>query len=276
MNPTLKWTPLAYELLDRHYSIGGYRAVQEGFVADGMPPSTFSSIKVKACLCGVKPPATRPYRPSQFDIDVIGRAHLEVLAEIRDRRHRRRFNVATLVARPGRLLDWPLLQGHGGELRGRSRETRGADGGDVMNMISRLLRCFRPLAGDDRVVIDQTAYFDRLHDERRRQQRIAAEADKHEWGVAKLARNWASATIKQRRRPALPGKLPRTVCEWLPGLQVQELMKLSTAGIVDVQHHVFGGEKIAGVRPVQPLAGCALVFPKPVLDPHAQRVVQRF
>ncbi|GLH79760.1 hypothetical protein SSBR45G_46690 [Bradyrhizobium sp. SSBR45G] len=141
-----------------------------------------------------------------------------------------------------------------------------------MSIIARLLKAFRSAERDDRVVIDQTAYFDRLSDERRRQRRIAEENDRYEFGMAKLARNWASTTLELRRRERLPTKLPAAVQAWLPGLTVQELIVLSKASHDAIQAHLFGGKNLAGVRAVQPLDECVLVFPKPVAEPMDPRI----
>jgi hypothetical protein len=50
-------------------------------------------------------------------------------------------------------------------------------------------------------------------------------------------------------------------------------MTLARASTFDVRYHIFGDDRIAGVRKVQPLVESVLVWPRPklVADPESDR-----
>ncbi|MGY8710503.1 hypothetical protein RAD16_32610 [Bradyrhizobium sp. 18BD] len=74
---------------------------------------------------------------------------------------------------------------------------------------------------------------------------------------------WARATVNERQRSALPPRMPRDVMDWLPGLNAEELRRLSRASTAAIRliAGVCGG-RIDSVRSVQPLQRCVLRFSK--------------
>ena len=87
--------------------------------------------------------------------------------------------------------------------------------------------------------------------------------------VSSLVSVWASATVLQRHRATFPrvvGRDGTAIALWLPGLNTSEIMKIAVAGALDVEHHIYGGEQLAGVRPVGPLEPVLLFWPRPSLN----------
>jgi hypothetical protein len=129
--------------------------------------------------------------------------------------------------------------------------------------LQRLLSRFR--TADDRVVIDQASHYDAMEARCRRIRDTQRAIEKERERIALAVGSWARDTVYNRQRAAIPRSVRRDVAVWLPGLGAQEVMKLASASAFDVRHHIFGEDLIAGLRRVQPLPECHLVFPKPRL-----------
>jgi hypothetical protein len=84
---------------------------------------------------------------------------------------------------------------------------------------------------------------------------------------------WARDTVSKRDRAVIARSAGREIATWLPGLSAQEIMHLASASAFDVKHHLFNDERLSGVRPVQPLPECVLIWPRPKLveDPRDDR-----
>ena len=82
--------------------------------------------------------------------------------------------------------------------------------------------------------------------------------------IARQVRVRARATVSEPQRAALPPRMSRGIMNSLAGLNVDELGHLSrasTAAIIRLIAGVSGG-RIDGVRSVQPLQQCMLLFSK--------------
>jgi hypothetical protein len=132
-----------------------------------------------------------------------------------------------------------------------------------MRIVERFLYMLRGPASD-RVVIDQDAAL-RASERRNEAAKIYIRAvDLERRRAAMLVGAWARETLTLRRRAPMSPKMRAPVLEWLPGLVVSEIVILSKAHRDDVLAHLFGGERIEGVRAVRPLIPTALMFPPPV------------
>jgi hypothetical protein len=141
---------------------------------------------------------------------------------------------------------------------------------ELIAFLQRLLSRFRTV--DDRVVIDQASHYDAMEARCRRIRDTQRAIEKERERIALAVGCWARDTVYNRQRAAIPRSVRRDVAVWLPGLGAQEVMKLASASAFDVRHHIFGEDLIAGLRRVQPLPECHLVFPKPrLVDPQSER-----
>jgi hypothetical protein len=124
------------------------------------------------------------------------------------------------------------------------------------------------------LVVSQAAW----HDAARERLAAMRASEKAIWRerltAAQLVGSWATATVSARCRaifPRIKGRAGAEIALWLPGLNAAEIMKIATTPADDVIGHLFEGRRIAGVRPVQPLEECMLIWPKPVLNPDQQQ-----
>jgi len=131
----------------------------------------------------------------------------------------------------------------------------------------------RRTTADDRVVIDQKSHYDAMEANCRRIRALELAIEKERKRIALTVGSWARDTVYNRERAAIPRSVRRDVAAWLPGLNADEIMNLARASAFDVRHHIFGDERIAGVRRVQPLPEALLIWPKPrlVADPQSER-----
>lgn len=124
---------------------------------------------------------------------------------------------------------------------------------------------------NDRGVIDVRPYADSLKRLREDELALAKSQDR----VAGLVRAWARECVNGRYKAPMPTKLPRDrgeiIRSWLNGLGLQEIYELSKCDRFFVLHHIYGEERIIGVRDVQYLPPLTLVFPPPVIavDPQS-------
>ena len=137
----------------------------------------------------------------------------------------------------------------------------------MISFLKGLLARVRP--DDDRVVIDQASHYDAMEARCRRIRETERAIEKERERIALTVGSWARDTVYNRQRAAVPRSVRRDVAAWLPGLNAQEIINLSIASAFDVRHHIFGDERIAGVRKVQPLPDAVLIWPRPrlVADP---------
>jgi hypothetical protein len=144
-----------------------------------------------------------------------------------------------------------------------NRENGGMSGWTVAPMITSLrsLLGFRPPPPDDKVVIDQSFYYDSLERSQERQRLLEKDRER----VACIVLTWATHTVVDRIKKPMPSKLPRAgvVRQWLDGLNVQEIFVLSNVGHYEIWQHIYGADRIPGVRKVQPLPPAVLNFPPP-------------
>jgi hypothetical protein len=133
-------------------------------------------------------------------------------------------------------------------------------------MIDIIKRLFlgSPAPSRDAVVIDQASYFDSL---KVRQQRWREDDEAEARGrlrAALMIAEWARDTNRKRMKIPLPTKLPRDAVlrAWLEGLWLQEIFLLSKSpdGYA-IRDHIYGDERIGGVRVVQVLPESVLRFP---------------
>lgn len=126
---------------------------------------------------------------------------------------------------------------------------------------------------DDRVVIDQKSYYDSMEANCRRIRDTERAIEKERESIAATVGSWARDTVYNRQRAVIPRSVRREVAAWLPGLSAEEIMRLAGAPAFDVKHHIFGDDRFPGVRPVQPLPECVLIWPRPKLveDPRDDR-----
>ena len=142
----------------------------------------------------------------------------------------------------------------------------------MISFLKVLLARFRA-PEDDRVVIEQASHYDAMEARCRRiretERAIARERER----IALTVGSWARDTVYNRQRAAVPRSVLRDVAVWLRGLNAQEIINLSIASAFDIRHHIFGDERIPGVRTVQPLPESLLIWPKPrlVADPDNER-----
>jgi hypothetical protein len=115
--------------------------------------------------------------------------------------------------------------------------------------------------------IDQQSYYDSVEATQRRLARLEAAVEREKYRVAGVVGSWAKDTVRKRGRAAINCRISPEITAWLPGLCAEEIIKLAKASTFDIQIHIFGFERINGVRRVQPLEECTLVFPRPVLNP---------
>jgi hypothetical protein len=123
----------------------------------------------------------------------------------------------------------------------------------------------RRSAADDRVVIDQKSHYDRMEANCRRLRALDLAVEKEQQRIAVTVGSWASDTVCKRGRAVIPRSVRREVAAWLPGLSAEEVMALARVSAFDVKHHLFGEDRIPGVRKVQPLVESVLVWPRPKL-----------
>lgn len=128
---------------------------------------------------------------------------------------------------------------------------------------------------DRTVTIDQQSHVDVMEANVKRLRALNMAVEKERERIAIAVGSWSRDTVSCRDRVAIPRVVGRDIMVWLPGLNAQEVISLANASAFDVKHHLFGpaDERIIGIRPVQPLAECSLVWPKPKLvqDPFADR-----
>jgi hypothetical protein len=131
----------------------------------------------------------------------------------------------------------------------------------------------RRSTADDRVVIDQKSHYDAMEANCRRLRALDLAVEKEQQLIAVTVGSWARDTVSNRARAVIPRSVGRDVAAWLPGLSAEEVMALSRASAFDVRHHIFGDERIARVRRVQPLPETILIWPRPklVADPDNER-----
>lgn len=124
-----------------------------------------------------------------------------------------------------------------------------------MDFLRHLLSRFRPQS--DRVIIDQASYYDAIEANCRRLRALDRAVEKEQKGIAIAVGSWARDTVSKRARAVIPRIIVREVAAWLPSLSAEEIMRLAGGSAFDVRHHLFGEERIQGVRSVQPLPECA-------------------
>lgn len=137
-------------------------------------------------------------------------------------------------------------------------------------MIKKLLSKLFPAAPDDRIVIDQSDYWDASERRLREMRENIRQEEMCRRTTALQIGSWARDTVRRRERAPYPPRMMRDITAWLPGLTAQEIIYLSMAPVAGVRAHVYGDDidRIAGVRAVQPLPySGALVFPQPVVKP---------
>jgi hypothetical protein len=135
--------------------------------------------------------------------------------------------------------------------------------------LRRLLRIPVP-APHDAVVIDQAAYFDSLKLRQQRWREDEEEAERQRLRVALMVWEWARDVIRKRTKLPLPPKMPRNdvVRDWMNGLVVQEIFAMAQSNGFAIMHHIYGVDRIDGVRRVQPLPEATLKFPAPKIAPE--------
>lgn len=141
-------------------------------------------------------------------------------------------------------------------------------------MLIDLIKClFMRRHETDRVVIDQQSYFDAVEGNARRIRALDLAVEREQECIALVVGSWARDTVRNRGRVVIARIVGRDIAAWLPGLSATEIMCVSTASAFGVRHHLFGADRISGVRPVQPLPESVLVWPRPqlVVDPQSDR-----
>jgi hypothetical protein len=136
-----------------------------------------------------------------------------------------------------------------------------------------LKRMFSYFRGNDRVVIEQESHYDAMEEEVRRVRESCRAVERAHGRIAQAVGSWSRDTVSNRCRVPITRAVGRDCAAWLPGLGVQEIINLSRASAFDVQHHIFGEDRIPGVRPVQPLPESVLIWPRPrlVANPKEER-----
>jgi hypothetical protein len=131
----------------------------------------------------------------------------------------------------------------------------------------------RRSTADYRVVIDQKSHYDRMEANCRRLRALDLAVEKEQQRIAVTVGSWARDTVSNRARAVIPRIVLRDAATWLPGLCAEQIMTLARASAFDVRHHIFGDDRISGVRPVQPLPEAVLIWPRPklVADPDNER-----
>ena len=139
----------------------------------------------------------------------------------------------------------------------------------MIALIKQLLSKLFPAAPDDRIVIDQSDYWDASERRLREMRENLREEELSRRTTALQISSWARDTVRRRERAPYPPRMMNVVLAWLPGLYAQEIIHLSKAPAASVRAHVYGNDdgRIAGVRAVKPLQPCVLVFPKPAVKP---------
>lgn len=123
------------------------------------------------------------------------------------------------------------------------------------------------------VIAPQSAWYDASRERIARMHASDLAIAKERARISQLVGAWASATVLQRCRATFPrvvGRDGAAIALWLPGLNTAEIMKIASSPALDVEHHVYGGQQLAGVRPVQPLEPCLLFWPRPSLNADQQ------
>jgi hypothetical protein len=116
----------------------------------------------------------------------------------------------------------------------------------------------------DVAVIDQKSYFESLEGRHRRVRESTAVLERERQRVALAVWAWARDTVTNRNKGPLP-RLPRSIplASWLDGLHIQEIFNLSRSDALSIWHHIYGDDRVVGVRAVQPLQKSVLYFPAP-------------
>lgn len=123
------------------------------------------------------------------------------------------------------------------------------------------------------VIAPQSEWYDASRERLSRMKASDLAIAKERGRVGRLVGIWASDTVTDRCRAIFPrvvGKDGAAIAAWLPGLTSAEIKMLASAPALDVEHHVFGGHQISGVRPVQPLDPVLLFWPRPSLNADQQ------
>jgi hypothetical protein len=139
---------------------------------------------------------------------------------------------------------------------------------ELIKLLRSLLSWWR--TPDDRAVIDQAAYYDAVEAEERRKALLDRAIEKELWRISVAVSVWARDTVNKRSRAEI-SRIKHGIPDWLRGLVSNEVINLSKASAFDIKHHLFGDERIAGVRAVQPLPESVLVFPRPMAAPDDLR-----
>ncbi len=128
----------------------------------------------------------------------------------------------------------------------------------------RRLRSFGSPMPTDVAIIDQGSYFESLKDRQRRVRDSTAMLERERQRVALAVWAWARDTVTNRNKGPLP-RLPRSIplASWLDGLSIQEIFHLSQSDAFSIWHHIYGDDRVAGVRAVQQLQKASLYFPAP-------------
>lgn len=113
------------------------------------------------------------------------------------------------------------------------------------------------------VQVDQWARWESWLAEQRKHealQKKELEADRTRISI--VVWSWSRDCVTEWRQLEPPKKVPRDVRVWLAGLTVLEIVAMERADDAAVRQHMYGrGERIPGVRKVQPLSPIALRFP---------------
>ena len=119
--------------------------------------------------------------------------------------------------------------------------------------------------------IDQQSYWDRVEGVRRRHAELDAAVAREKHARTSAVGSWAAECVSTRYRASFnPRIVGKDISAWLPGLTSAEVRYIAQASAYDLRHHLFEGVTLMGVRRVQPLEECALIWPKPTLNPEQQ------
>jgi hypothetical protein len=144
-----------------------------------------------------------------------------------------------------------------------------------MDLLRRLWSFGSPVP-TDMAVIDQGSYFDSLEDRQRRLRETIAVLERERQRVVLAVWAWARDTVTNRNKGPLP-RLPRSIplASWLDGLSIQEIFNLSRSDALSIWHHIYGDDRVAGVRAVQQLQKAVLYFPAPKPPKPTPNVIVR-
>lgn len=95
---------------------------------------------------------------------------------------------------------------------------------------------------DDRVVIEQASYYDAMEARCRRSHELDRAVEKEHHHNAAAEGSWARNTVSTRQRAVIPSIVRGDITAWLPGLSVDEIMRLASAPAFSVKHHLSGDE----------------------------------